>query len=68
VLPPAEAGAELPPRLKQVLDRLLVGHPPKRIARELRLSVWTVREHVQRLYKRFDVNCREELMAKFVRQ
>jgi DNA-binding CsgD family transcriptional regulator len=66
-LPPVEAWAALPPRLQQVLDRMLSGHPPTRIARELGLSVWTVREHVQRLYKHHGVSSREELMAKFVR-
>ena len=58
---------ELPPRLAQVLERLLRGDGIKQVARELRLSVWTVREHVQRLYRHFGVNTREELMAKFVR-
>jgi DNA-binding CsgD family transcriptional regulator len=66
-LPPVEAGAALPPRLQQVLDRMLGGRAPSRIARELGLSVWTVREHVQRLYRHFGVSSREELMAKFVR-
>ncbi len=57
---------DLPPRLRQVLDRLLAGSNPKRIARELDLSVWTVREHIQRLYKHFDVNGRDELTARFI--
>jgi DNA-binding CsgD family transcriptional regulator len=51
----------------QVLDRFLSGKAPKRIARELRLSPWTVREHDQRLYKHYAVSSREELMARFVR-
>jgi DNA-binding CsgD family transcriptional regulator len=66
-LPPVEGRPELPPRLKQVLDRLLLGEAPTRVARELRLSVWTVREHVQRLYRHYGVSSREELMARFVR-
>ena len=57
----------LPPRLQQVKERMLRGAGVKRVARELGLSVWTVREHVQRLYKHYGVNSREELMAKFVR-
>jgi DNA-binding CsgD family transcriptional regulator len=57
----------LPPRLQQVLDRLLRGDGVKHIARELGLSVWTVREHVQRLYRHFGVGGREELMARFVK-
>jgi DNA-binding CsgD family transcriptional regulator len=57
----------LPARLQQVLDRLLVGHAPKAIARELGLSIHTVREHVQRLYRTLGVGGRDELMARFVR-
>lgn len=56
----------LPSRLQQVLDRLLAGQTPKIIARQLGLSIWTVREYIQRLYKHFKVSGREELMAKFV--
>lgn len=65
-LPPADAMALLPPRLAQVFDRLLNGHTPRRIAHELGLSVWTVREHVQRTYRHFGVASRDELMARFV--
>ena len=56
----------MPPRLAQVLELLLAGESPKGIARRVGLSVWTVREHVQRLYRRFGVNGRDELMARFV--
>lgn len=58
--------AALPPRLRQTLDGLLRGKGVKQIARELGLSVWTVREHVQRLYRHFSVSSRDELMARFV--
>ena len=56
----------LPPRLREVLDRLLRGDGVKQIARELGLSVWTVREHIQRLYRHFGVGSRDELMSRFV--
>jgi len=65
-LPLAGPTPQLPPRLQQVLDRLLAGDGVKRIARHYGLSVWTVREHVQRLYRHFGVSSREELMARFV--
>jgi len=58
----------LTPRLQQVLDRLLAGQAPKTIARELSLSVETVREHFQRLYRHFQVSGRDELAAKFIGQ
>lgn len=67
VLPDLSRTPDLPPRLRQVLDRLLAGRQPKAIAHELRLSVHTVREHVQRLYRHFGVSGREELMARFVK-
>jgi DNA-binding CsgD family transcriptional regulator len=57
---------ELPPRLEQVLDRVLTGKEPKEIANELRISLHTLREHLQRLYKHFDVSSREELMARYI--
>ena len=58
---------KLSKRLQQILDRLLSGQTPKHISRELQLSVYTVREHVQRLYRQLGVNGRDELMARFVR-
>lgn len=60
------AAAELPPRLQQMLVRLVDGRSPKQIAAELNLSLHTVREHLQRLYARHGVATREELMAKFI--
>lgn len=57
----------LPPRLRDVLERLLRGQSPVLMARSMGISVHTLREHVGRLYMHFKVNSREELMAKFVR-
>ena len=63
--PPPSPG--LPPRLRQVLDGMKEGHAPKAIARKLGLSVWTVREHIKRLYAVHGVSGRDELMARFLR-
>jgi DNA-binding CsgD family transcriptional regulator len=63
--PPLDA--DLSPRLQQVLERLLTGKSAKEIANELKLSVHTVREHLQRLYARYGVNSREDLTSKFLR-
>ncbi|HEV7300762.1 MAG TPA: helix-turn-helix transcriptional regulator [Tepidisphaeraceae bacterium] len=57
---------QLSPRLQQVLDRLLSGKNPKTIARELDLSVHTIREYVQAIYQQLGVHGREQLMARFV--
>lgn len=62
------APAPLPPRLQQVLDALLQGECPKRIAMVLGISLPTVREHIQRLYRLMNVNGRDELMAKCLRK
>lgn len=64
--PPSAIVAEtLPPRLKQVLDGLVRGKAPKQIALELNLSTLTVRDHIRRLYRRMNVNGRDELMTHF---
>ena len=64
--PPPAGGGGLPPRLQQVLDGIKVGQAPKVIARDLGLSVWTVRDHIKRLYAKYDVRGRDELMARFI--
>jgi len=58
---------DLPPRLQHVLTHLLDGSSPKKIAEVLGISVWTVRDHIARLYDHFGVHTREELSAKFIR-
>jgi DNA-binding CsgD family transcriptional regulator len=58
----------LSPRLKQVLTALLAGESPKQIARQLELSVLTVRDHIKRLYRELNINGRDELMTKFTQR
>ena len=57
----------LSPRMRQTLDRLLVGDSEKQIAGGLGLSRHTVHVYVKALYKGFGVSSRGELLAKFVR-
>jgi DNA-binding CsgD family transcriptional regulator len=52
----------LPARLRDVLAGLVRGETEKQIARRLGLSPNTVNRHVQRLYRRFNVRSRGELM------
>lgn len=61
-----DSAAELSPRLQQVLDLLLAGYAPKRIAHQLGLSIWTIREYIHALYRHFEVSGRDELMSRFV--
>ena len=57
----------LPPRQVEVIKRLFVGHSDKQIARELQISVPTVRTHLSRIFSRFDVQGRTELVLYVVR-
>jgi DNA-binding NarL/FixJ family response regulator len=53
----------LSPRQAEVVDQLLQGHSDKQIARELQMSVPTVRTHLCRLFSRLGVEDRCELIV-----
>jgi DNA-binding CsgD family transcriptional regulator len=53
----------LPRRLQQVLERLIAGDSAKQIAAHLDLSVHTVNEYIETLYRRFGARSRGELLA-----
>ena len=57
----------LPPRQAEVIKYLFLGHSDKQIAMELKISVPTVRTHLSRLFSRFDVQDRVELVLYVVR-
>jgi DNA-binding NarL/FixJ family response regulator len=59
-----EAG--LAPRMQQTLRRLLAGDAEKEIAKHLGVSRHTVHVYVKALYRKYDVNSRGELLARFV--
>jgi DNA-binding NarL/FixJ family response regulator len=52
----------LSPRQAQIVERLLCGRSDKQIAKELDVSVPTVRTHLGRLFMRFGVADRCELI------
>ena len=54
---------QLTPRQLAVLRVLLRGSSDKVIARELDISLSTVKTHVQELYRRLEVSCRAEAVA-----
>ena len=62
----AAASRRLPPQLRHVLGRMKRGQAPKIMARQMGLSVHTVRDHIKRLYAEYRVHGRDELMAKFL--
>lgn len=63
----APSASKLPPRLRQTLERLLQGDSEKQAAAHLDISRATLHQYVTSLYRRFDVNSRGELLARFVR-
>ena len=64
----ALTGPPLSRRQRQTLDLLLAGNAEKQIAACLSISRHTLHVYVKSLYKRFNVNSRSELLAKWVRQ
>lgn len=58
--------ADLSPRERETLQRLLAGDSEKQAASNLRLSVNTVHDYVKALHRRFEVSSRAELLAKFI--
>lgn len=59
----------LPPagRKQRVLHLMLLGKSEKEIAAELSISAHTVHVYVKQLYRRYQVESRGELLARFVR-
>jgi DNA-binding CsgD family transcriptional regulator len=57
---------ELPPRQAQVIQHMLHGRSDKQIAQELGIAVPTVRAHVTRLFRRFELSDRIELVLHIV--
>lgn len=66
--PVASGGPPLSRRERQTLELLLAGNAEKQIASQLSISRHTVHVYVKSLYKRFGVNSRPELLAKWVRR
>jgi DNA-binding CsgD family transcriptional regulator len=60
------AMAKLPPRSRTVQTLLLEGLSLKRIAYQLGLSEHTVKDHVKRIYKHYDVDSRTALLRRFM--
>jgi DNA-binding CsgD family transcriptional regulator len=52
----------LSPRQAEIVRHLLLGESDKQIARELRISIPTVRTHLGRLFQKFELNDRVELI------
>lgn len=57
----------LSPREKQIFDKVLEGSSDRQIAAELKLSYWTVRGHIQQVFRKTGAVNRQQLMARFLR-
>ncbi len=60
--------ADLSTRKRQVLELMLEGLADKQIARELKLSRYTVNDYVKDIHRHFGVSSRTELIALFLRR
>lgn len=52
------------PAEKRVFERLILGETDEEIAQALHISVYTVKKHLQHLYKKNGVSNRTSLIAK----
>jgi DNA-binding CsgD family transcriptional regulator len=52
----------LSPRQAEIVRHLLLGESDKQIAKELQISIPTVRTHLGRLFQKFELNDRVELI------
>jgi len=52
----------LSPRQAEIVRHLLLGESDKQIAKELQISIPTVRTHLGRLFQKFDLSDRVELI------
>ncbi|QGJ69929.1 HTH luxR-type domain-containing protein [Planctomycetales bacterium 10988] len=60
--------SDLPPRVRQVLQCILEGDGDKQIAARLEISPHTVKQYVKTLFRFFQVNSRNELMARWIKR
>jgi DNA-binding NarL/FixJ family response regulator len=65
---PFHAKDDLPPRLTQTLELLLIGASEKQVAHQLKLSPHTVHGYVKSLYRLYGVGTRGELLAKHLKR
>lgn len=58
----------LSPRERELCQRVIAGASDKEIARELGISFWTVRSHIEQIFVKTGALNRRELMARFISQ
>jgi len=60
--------ASLTPREAEILGWMSRGFLDKEIARELRISVWTVHGHAKRIYEKLGVHSRTEAVVQYLQK
>jgi DNA-binding CsgD family transcriptional regulator len=60
------AAAILTERESEIVGLLLKGHSAKSVARALRISPGTVRNHMKKIYAKLDISSQTELFARFL--
>jgi DNA-binding NarL/FixJ family response regulator len=58
---------DIPPRQADVIKCLFSGYSDKQIASHTNLAISTVRTHISRAFRKFDLNDREELILHIIR-
>ncbi|MBN8249235.1 MAG: response regulator transcription factor, partial [Verrucomicrobia bacterium] len=58
----------LTPREGEILGWMARGFLDKEIARELRISVWTVHGHAKRIYEKLGVHSRTEAVVRYLQK
>ena len=61
------AGLDIPRRQSEIVCLLMLGMSDKQIAQELGISLSTVRTHLSRLFERFNIGDRVELILTIFR-
>jgi DNA-binding CsgD family transcriptional regulator len=56
-------GATITPREVEVLRLIVAGHSNRAIAEQLVISVWTVKSHITKIYRKLDVTSRTQASA-----
>jgi two-component system cell cycle response regulator len=64
----ADLLTQLSPRERELCQRVIAGASDKEIARELGISFWTVRSHIEQIFIKTGALNRRELMARFISQ
>jgi DNA-binding NarL/FixJ family response regulator len=64
VIKKSPKAVQLTPRQTEIVEALVNGLSYKMVAKELNISVETVRDHIKKIYRRLQINSKGELLRK----